>query len=59
MTKKECVTRMHENADKVQVELTLASVFGEFPREIQEKYYALWNKEFADFTNIDDLPPDL
>lgn len=59
VSKKACVTKMYENANKVQCEHTLESVFASFSRDIQEKYYALWNKEFADFTNIDDLPPDL
>ena len=59
MTQKACVTKTFENADKVQFTATLESAFAKFPRVKQEKYYALWNKEFADFTNIDDLPPDL
>ena len=50
---------MYENANKVQCEHTLESVFASFSRQKQEKYYALWNKEFLDFTNADDLPPDL
>ena len=50
---------MYENANKVQCEHTLESVFASFSRDIQSKYHSLWNKELADFTNSDDMPPDI